>query len=102
MERLELEMGQSGRPSTSVELRAALVDSTGRLLWTAQSSETLEGAQQDASANVLGVKASGLNNQSIGNTTSAPAFQEVLAKIGARWKTAFPARAAADSTRRTP
>ena len=31
-ERRELEANQSGRPSTSIQLRAALVDSTGRLL----------------------------------------------------------------------
>lgn len=102
MERRELEVGQSGRPSTTIQLRAALVDSTGRLLWTAHSTETLEGQQQDADANVLGVKASGLNNQAIGATTSAPPFQEVLAKIGARWKEAFPKRALPDTTRRNP
>lgn len=98
MERRELEPGQSGRPATTVHLRAALVDSTGRLLWTASSTETLEGAQQDADANVIGVKASGLNNQGIGNTSAAPAFQEVLTKLCARWKEPFPKRALPDST----
>lgn len=98
MERRELEPGQSGRPTTAVHLRAALVDSTGRLLWTASSTETLEGAQQDAEANVIGVKASGLNNQGIGNTTSAPTFQEVLTKVCSRWKEPFPKRALPDST----
>src|SRR5215471_19940267 len=48
MERRELEADQSGRPSTSIQLRAALVDSTGRLLWTMASSETMEGPQQEA------------------------------------------------------
>ena len=98
MERRELEPGQSGRPATTVHLRAALVDSTGRLLWTASSTETLEGAQQDAEANVIVVKASGLNNQGIGNTTTAPAFQEVLTKLCARWKEPFPKRVVPDST----
>ena len=98
MERRQLEAGQSGRPSTTVLLRAALVDSTGRLLWTASSTETLEGAQQDAEANVIGVKASSLNNEGIGNTTSAPVFQEVLSKLCARWKEPFPKFVSADST----
>jgi hypothetical protein len=99
LERRELEPGQSGRPSTTAQLRAALVDSTGRLLWTAVSNETMEGAVQDANANVIGVKVSGLNNTGIGNTTAAPAYHEVLNKIATRWRDAFPRRAAADSTR---
>jgi hypothetical protein len=98
MERRELEAGQSGRPATTVQLRAALVDSTGRLLWTAVSNETLEGAQQDSESNVIGVKASGLNTQGIGNTTTAPQFAEVLLKICSRWKEPFPKRAAPDSS----
>ena len=99
MERRELEAGQSGRPATTVQLRAALVDSTGRLLWTAYSNETLEGAQQDAESNVIGVKSSGLNNEGIGNTTSAPLYPEVLAKLCARWTEAFPKPAAPDTSR---
>lgn len=100
MERRELEAGQSGRPATTVQLKAALVDSTGRLLWTVSSNETLEGAQQEAESNVIGVKASGLNNQGIGNTTAAPQFAEVLLKVCTRWKEPFPKRAtaAADSS----
>lgn len=98
MERRELEPGQSGHPATTVQLRAALVDSTGRLLWTAYSNETLEGAQQDADANVIGVKASGLNTQGIGNTTAAPPFQEVLLKICQRWIEPFPKPAPRDSS----
>ncbi len=98
MERRELEAGQSGRPATTVQLRAALVDSTGRLLWTAYSNETLEGAQQDAESNVIGVKASGLNNEGIGNTTSAPLYPEVLSKLCQRWTEPFPKRAAADTS----
>jgi len=99
MERRELEADQSGRPATTVQLRGALVDSTGRLLWTASSSETLEGPQQDPNANIIGVKASGLNNTAVGNTSRAPLFQEVLGRIGKRWGEDFPRPAAADSTR---
>ena len=98
MEHMELEANQSGRPTTSVQLRAALVDSTGRLLWTIYSSETAEGSQQDPNANVIGVKESGLNNTAVGATTGAPTYTEVLEKIGARWTQAFPKLAAPDSS----
>lgn len=98
MERRELEQGQTGRPTTTVQLRAALVDSTGRLLWTVNSSETAEGAQQEAQANVIGVKASGLNNSAIGGTSPAPSFQEVLLKICKRWTEQFPKKAVPDTT----
>ena len=95
LERRELELDQSGKPSTTAQLRAALVDSTGRLLWTVSSTETVEGAHQEAGANVIGVKASGLNTTSIGNQSAAPPFVEVLAKMCRRWADAFPTRAAA-------
>jgi hypothetical protein len=98
MERRELEPGQTGHPTTTVQLRAALVDSTGRLLWTAYSNETLEGAEQQANDNVIGVKASGLNTQGIGNTTTAPPYQEVLLKICQRWVEPFPKPVAPDSS----
>jgi hypothetical protein len=98
MERRELESDQSGRPSTSIQLRAALVDSTGRLLWTLSSSETMEGPQQEPGSAVIGVKESGLNNTPIGVVSPAPTFQEVLAKMCVRWMGAFPKRAAPDSS----
>jgi hypothetical protein len=97
LEKRELELDQSGKPSTTAQLRAALVDSTGRLLWTVYTSETMEGAHQQAGENVIGVKASGLNTTSIGNKSAAPAFPEVLVKIARRWAEAFPKRAAPDS-----
>ena len=98
MERMELEADQSGRPTTSIQLKAALVDSTGRLLWTMSSSETMEGAQQDANANVIGVKASGLNTSAVGGISPAPTYAEVLAKMCARWTDSFPKHAAPDSS----
>jgi hypothetical protein len=98
MERRELEPGQSGRPTTTVQLHGALVDSTGRLLWTVSSNETMEGAQQDGQANVIGVKASGLNNTAVGGTSPAPLFQEVLLRVFKRWAEHFPGPPPADST----
>lgn len=98
LEQRKLELDQSGKPSTTAQLRAALVDSTGRLLWTVYSSETVEGAHQDAGANVIGVKASGLNTTSIGNQSAAPPYPEVLLRICRRWTENFPARPAPDTT----
>jgi hypothetical protein len=102
MEQMELEMNQSGRPSTTVYLKAALVDSTGRLLWTVSSNETLEGQRQEAGGNIIGVKASGLNNTPIGLSTAAPPYPEVLSKIAQRWALVFPQRAKPDSARTSP
>lgn len=101
-DRVVLEPTQSGRPYTSVRLSAALVDSTGRVLWTASGSETLEGQFRDPASGVVGMKSSGLSDQPLTNTAGAPAYLEVLNKLLARWTPAFPARvsaAAADSTR---
>jgi hypothetical protein len=97
-ERLQLEFNQDGTPTTTVRLTAALVDSTGRLLWTASGSETAEGPRQDASTNPIGVKASGLNNQPMTNQGGAPSYQETLHKLLARWADEFPRRASAAPT----
>lgn len=103
-ERVVLEATQAGRPYTQVRLTAALVDSTGRLLWTASGSETLEGQYRDPTSGVVGMKSSGLSDQPMNNTAGAPTFPEVLNKLLARWSAQFPARsvvapAAADSAR---
>ena len=94
-ERLELPFDQSGKPTTTVQLTTALVDSSGRLLWTASGSETAEGPYQDASATTLGVRASGLNNAPLTNQGGAPSYAETLNRLLARWLPKFPARPAA-------
>lgn len=94
-EKLEMEFNQSGKPSTTVALTAALVDSSGRLLWTASGSETAEGPYHVPDANPLGVRASGLNNQPIGTQAGAPSFPETLGKLLARWVPYFPAKSSA-------
>jgi hypothetical protein len=94
-EQLTLEFNQAGKPSTTISLSASLVDSTGRLLWTISGSETAEGPYHDPSANVLGVKTSGLGTQPITGQGGAPAYAEVLTTIFTRWKDRFPARRAA-------
>jgi len=95
MEQMQLEPHQSGKPTTTVQLHAALVDSTGRLLWTANGSETMEGPYQDPANGSLGVNASGLGNTLVTGRQGAPTYREVLDKMLARWTPQFPVRASA-------
>ena len=97
-EKRELEFNESGHATTTVKLHAALVDSTGRLLWTASGGETMEGPYQEAATGSLGVKASGLNTTPV-TQGGAPSWNEVLGKVFARWVEQFPHRGARpDST----
>lgn len=89
-ERRNLEWNEAGKPSTTVQMKAALVDSAGRLLWTASGSETMEGPYQESNAGVVGVKGSGLGTQPMTGVSGAPAFEEVLAKLFGRWAQNFP------------
>ncbi len=101
LEKMEIEWNQAGRPSTSVQLTAALVDSTGRLLWSAAGSETAEGPYHDPNASSIGVSGSDLGNKPITGQGGAPAFAEVLTKLFTRWAGQFPTAggAAPDSAR---
>jgi hypothetical protein len=96
-EQTQVEWNQSGKPTTTVRLRAALVDSAGRLLWSASGSETGEGAYHEADAGTMGVKGSGLNTKPVTAESSAPSFEEVTTRLLARWMQQFPARKAADA-----
>jgi hypothetical protein len=89
-EQVEVEWNQTGKPSTTVQVRAALVDSAGRLLWTASGSETAEGAYHDAGAATMGVKGSGLNTEPITAQSGAPSFEEVSTRLFTRWAQHFP------------
>lgn len=93
-EQAQMEWNQTGKPWTRVSLKAALVDSSGRLLWSASGSETGEGPLHSADSGTLGVKSSGLNLQPVTGQGGAPSFQEVLTRLFARWIEYFPDRAA--------
>lgn len=93
-ERTQIEWNQTGKPWTRVSLKAALVDSSGRLVWSASGSETGEGPMHEADAGTIGVKSSGLTLQAVTGESGAPSFQEVLAKLFTRWTQAFPTRRA--------
>jgi len=91
---IEMEFNQTGKPSTTVGMKAALVDSTGRLLWTAAGTETGEGPVHNADSGTLGVKSSGLGTEAVTGQGGAPAFQEVLSPLFTRWIANFPTRPA--------
>jgi hypothetical protein len=93
-EQVEMEWNQTGKPWTRVTVKAALVDSSGRLLWTASGSETAEGPLHNADAGTVGVKSSGLGLQPVTGQGGAPSFQEVLARLFARWIETFPSKPA--------
>ena len=89
-EQIEVEWNQSGKPSTTIQVHAALVDSTGRLLWSTAGSETAEGQYHDPNAATLGVKGSGLDQQPVTAQSGAPSFDEVATRLFTRWGQHFP------------
>ena len=101
-EQVQLEWDQSGKPSTVVQLRAALVDSSGRLLWSASGSELVEGSYHDARSNPIGVKSSGLGTQPVGGESAAPSYDQALAPLVARWAPRFPVKPTAASPSAAP
>jgi hypothetical protein len=96
-EQVHVLWNQSGKPTTSIGLRAALVDSSGRLLWSASGSETGEGPYHDPSLNPISVSGSSLENTPVTGQGGPPVFQEVLSRLLNRWVPQFPRTAAADT-----
>jgi hypothetical protein len=90
-ERRQLEWNEAGKPSTSVRLRATLVDTLGRLAWVATGSEVGEGSYNTPGAGVTGMTASGLENKPMSAQAGAPRFVEVLVPLFQRWVEHFPA-----------
>jgi hypothetical protein len=95
LERHDLDWNETGKPITQVQAHAALVDSTGTLLWTASGSEVGEGALQEAPSSMTRVDASGLSNQPATGTGKSPDPREVFSRMFLRWAERFPAPAAA-------
>ena len=93
-ERVEVEWNQSGKPSTTVQIRAALVDSSGRLAWSASGGETGEGPYHEADRSVAGVKTSGATTTGLTGLSGAPTYEDVLTRLFARWIKDFPSRGA--------
>lgn len=97
-ERQQVEWNQTGKPFTQVQIRASLVDSLGRLVWSASGSNKGEGSDHSPNAAVGGVTASGLDSRPITAQAGAPSFPEVVLPLFTRWVELFPSmRAASDS-----
>jgi hypothetical protein len=93
-ERRKMEWNEAGKPSTTIHLRAALVDSLGRKLWEAVGRETGEGPYNDPNAATLGVKSSSLNMEPMNNQGGPPEYMDVLTRITTRWGPLFPVKGA--------
>ena len=97
-EQVQVEWNQSGKPSTTVQVRSAVVDSSGRLVWSAAGSETAEGPYHDANAATLGVKSTGLTTEPVSGQAGAPSFQDVTTRLFTRWAPNFPPFKPAEAT----
>jgi len=91
-EQQNLEPGQGGKPSTTVQAKAALVDATGRTLWTISGSEVGEGPLRSSDSNPYKLPNGGVNLTPQSTGIGPPSFNEVLTKLFDRWAARFPAR----------
>lgn len=94
-EQAQVNYDQSGKPMTTVRLQAALVDSSGALLWSAVGSETGEGPYHDPNANPMEVKQHpNLIGTPITGAEGPPPYEEVLNRLLPRLAAQFPKAAA--------
>ena len=86
-----IEPNSSGKPWSRVQLRAALVDSIGRLLWTGSGSETVEGPEYEpAGRQASGSESTAPHSDFNTGGGAAPPYRDVLMLLIARWSAAFP------------
>ncbi len=93
-EQRKMEWNEAGKPSTTVQARAVLVDSTGRLVWSISGSETGEGAYHDPSTGAVNMSGGGLGHDPVNAQGGPPAYLEIVGKLFTRWASQFPSRAA--------
>lgn len=96
-EQVTLEPTQSGKPSTTVQVRAALMGQDGRMLWSISGSEIGEGSYQSPSSNPYRTPGGGVNPNPTSTGIGAPSFEEVLTKLFDRWGPRFPRRPVKDA-----
>lgn len=93
-EKLAIQSDQSGRPATTVQVHAALVDSTGRLVWSASGAQVTEGPELSAaSAGAGGGGFNGLGPAPITERNNAPEWSAAFQPMFLRWAPTFPLRA---------
>lgn len=104
---ISIQSDQSGKPSTSVQVRAVLMDSLGTRVWRASGSEVLEGPEAQAqAAGGAGGESRGLTPTSTQPRDNAPEWPLAYQPLFLRWAPTFPPRssmaggAPADSTAR--
>lgn len=90
-DQIKMEFDQAGKPTTTVAIKAALVDSSGALLWTASGQYTGEGPYHNPEEGALGVRSSGLGTQPMTGQGGPPSYAEVMSVLFARWLPSFPA-----------
>ena len=88
-----IEWDQAGKPATSVQLTAALVDSSGQLLWSASGSQVTEGQYHDPNSGSSASKDGGIQRGSTARP-EPPTYGEVLTTLFTRWVAQFPAKTA--------
>lgn len=91
-EQRQIDWNESGKPATTIQLKSALVDSSGALLWSASGSQSLEGPYHDAST---APSAEGALTQRQALAQGAPDPLEVLTPTVGRWAQQFPSKKAA-------
>ena len=101
---IAIELEQSGKPSTTIQLRAALVDSSGRLLWRVLGSQTVEGLYVEPNEGLSQASGSAVTRSTgLHGSTAAgapPDGIDVLDLLLTRWVKVFPAKPApADSAK---
>ncbi len=100
-EQRNMEWHQAGKPSTTIQLKAALVDSGGRLLWTAAGSQTAEGQYNDPNSNPNVADEAGLQRKAL-EGLGAPSPLLALTPLLTRWVAQFPAKEGATPTPASP
>jgi hypothetical protein len=82
---------ESGKPWTRVQLRAEMVDSLGKVLWTASGGETTEG-DYVAEKPPSGSSETSPKAEFATGEGAPPPWSEPLTRIVTRWAAAFPKR----------
>jgi hypothetical protein len=90
MEQVKLDATQSGKPSTAIQAKAALMDARGRVLWTISGSEVGEGPYQSPSGDPYRTPGGGVNASPTNLNAGPPSYEEVLQKLFERWGPRFP------------
>ena len=93
-EQLSIQTDQSGKPTTTVQAHAALVDSLGQLVWSASGTQIAEGPDmQAASAGAGGGGFNGLGPAPVQEKNNAPEWSAAFLPMYLRWVVTFPLRA---------